>query len=74
MSCVAFLTFRASGEQRTGSSPSADDRIIDLRGGTMNELLARLLEEELALVSELECGAATVGFSIPFPPIPVPLY
>jgi hypothetical protein len=40
----------------------------------MNEILARLMEEELALVSELESGAATLGFSIPFPPIPVPLY
>jgi hypothetical protein len=49
-------------------------RSIDPEGGTVNEILAHLLEEELALVSELEAGAATFGFAIPFPPIPIPLY
>jgi hypothetical protein len=55
----------------------ADDRparFIGAEGGTVNEILSKLMEEELALVSELE-SAASSGFStIPIPAIPIPLY
>lgn len=40
----------------------------------MTEILNQLREEELALLAELEASAATVGFSIPYPPVPIPLY